>query len=100
MVFFVQPEFVEHRPQVPLLQVASLVSRVQDLGLGVEVHASDREVNWFLACNGSPVGSHDLLALIEEDLPTEERVLVGAWHHCVEVQVALSVSRHQAVVSF
>ena len=38
-------QFVKQDSQIPLLQVTGLVASVEDLGLWVEIHATDREEN-------------------------------------------------------
>ena len=44
-ISFVSLELIKQSTEVPLLQVASLITRIQDACLRVEVHAADGEEN-------------------------------------------------------
>lgn len=97
-------KFVKQDSQIPLLEVSSLITRVQDFCLGVEIHATDREENrlsifftnvdrllrlvlikWITISN--------LLLLIVESLPQKHIVILEwTWNNRVEVKVAVHVS--------
>lgn len=76
------------------MQVAGLVSRVEDARLGIKVDAADRKKYRLLPRDRPPVSPHNLLALVEENLPAQQRVLVGTGHYSVKVQVAFRVCGH------
>ena len=106
MDFLVSLKFVEQNGQVPLLEVASFVTRVQDVGLRVEVHAADREEYRFsvfiIRLEVSlrfmvviiiivRVARPDLLQLVMEPLPDEVIILKWTGNDSVEVKVAIHV---------
>jgi len=107
MDLLVSLQFVEQDSQVPLLEVASFVTRVQDVGLRVEVHAADREEYRFsvfiLRLEVSlrfmvviiiiivRVARPDLLQLVMEPLPDEVIILKWTGNDSVEVKVAIHV---------
>lgn len=51
MAVLVGPQLVKQDSQVPLLKITSLVTCVKNIGLGVEVHAANREIDGILAIN-------------------------------------------------
>ena len=98
LVVLVLSEFSQQACQIPLLEVTSFISSVENHCLRVEIHTSDREL-YGLSANNIVILIFDLLFFIEEKFSREEQIFEWTWNDSVEIQITIHVSRDERVVT-
>ena len=90
----------QHEIKVPLSEIACFITCVQNSRILSEVDASDREVNLFLAWDTQTLCSPNLHLLVQDPgAQDRQSILAGRGCNSVKVEIALSVSGDQTVVT-